>query len=541
MKSLIKTLCILLLLNTNGLYSQTWPKYYGQVNRNERVTDIIEMYDKGYLICSFYNSADWSQRWGWLIKTDVNGTIIWEKVIENTGGIFIPFAIEQTHDGGILICGGWRHSNKSYPIVMKLNACGEKEWCKIFEGSPNATPTALDIKETESGDIVVLVSIFGSIPEETVHLFKLDANGTVLWQEPFATTYNHPNSNIKLPVSLYITSDNKYLISGRGYWKHPWAPTSPYVYLRPFFIMADSSGNEEWVLPFGLNDTIIGGARSTIEKDSNYIIGLAAKWDINNIYTLFLRFDKYGIEYGFSYLNPTSINPNLLSAELSKMVMKDSLYYAQGIIEFTTPNQPFHVTVVTLDTNLFDSTPVVYDYLIQTNTVGPDSFDSTFDFKLLSSSSTSQPSGTNRDIVLAKLNLNLEYDTAYTGNFTYDSLCIPGPPQSGFVFLNNCDVVLGTDMPTAWEFRERISTIPISVFPNPANEIITFALENTEHHRNVELHCFNLLGVLQYQTRMANGQRQVTANVSSWPPGMYIVVTYSNGKPVGREKFVVRR
>ena len=140
-----------------------------------------------------------------------------------------------------------------------------------------------------------------------------------------------------------------------------------------------------------------------------------------------------------------------------------------------------------------------------------------------------------------KLNLNLEFDSAYTGNFTYDSLCIPGPPQSGIVYLDNCDIILGTEIPTAAEYRARIHTIPITIYPNPAKDKVTFALENTQHHRKIELRCFNLLGVQQHQTKILRGQQQTTANLSNWPPGMYVVVVYSDGMPVGRGKFVVRK
>jgi hypothetical protein len=81
----------------------------------------------------------------------------------------------------------------------------------------------------------------------------------------------------------------------------------------------------------------------------------------------------------------------------------------------------------------------------------------------------------------------------------------------------------------------------IGIYPNPAKDHITFALEITEHHRNIELRCFNLLGMQQHQTKILRGQQQTSANVSAWPAGMYVVVVYSEGRPVGRGKFVVTR
>jgi hypothetical protein len=537
MKTLIISIITILLLNINWLYSQTWPKYFGQTNRYDYVADIIETYDKGYLICGYYSSPDWLQRWGWLIKTDVNGNIIWEKIIENTGKLFHPTAIEQTQDGGILVCGSSSHYDKSVPVVIKLNACGEKQWCKVFEGSPNYQSWANDIKETETGDIVVLVNMFGRNPHETIHLFKLSSEGGVLWKEPFATTFTYPNTNLKLGNSLLITNNGNYLISGDAYWEQPWNPGGP-MPLTPLFIMASSDGNEEWVLPFGLNDTIIGEAFSTIEQVNDTYIGMAYYYGNTNI-PLFAGFNGQGQETNLKYLNAQNIDPDLTSGTLQKMYSINSMHYAQGEFRYG-PDQSIPVTVVELEDDIFGLDTIVANHAIQHGHFWPTNFNKAFNNKLLSTS-TITPSSVNWDIALAKLNLNLEYDTAYTGNFTYDSLCIPGPPQSGFIYLNNCDIVLGTEMPTAGEYRNRVQHIPITIYPNPASDHITFALENTEHHRNIELRCYNLLGMQQHQTPLMRGQQQATISVSTWPPGMYAVVVYSDGRPVGRGKFVVQR
>ena len=253
-----------------GANAQVWPKYYGLPNSKERAKDIIEAYDKGYLILGSY------PQFSWLIKTDINGNVLWEKIIDNEPNpVGTAVALTSSSDGGILVCGialsGF--SNKYCPFVMKLNACGEKEWCKIFEGSPNAFPIATDIKETDIGDIVVLVKMFGSSPQETIHLFKLNVYGDVLWKEAYATMHSYPNTNTKSGESLLITNDGKYLISGDAYWEQPWNPGGA-MPLTPLFVLVDSNGNEEWVLPFGLNDTIIGSNYSTININDNILIGV---------------------------------------------------------------------------------------------------------------------------------------------------------------------------------------------------------------------------------------------------------------------------
>jgi len=538
MRPLIISILTILLLNINSLYTQTWPKYYGQANRLEYVVDVVETYDKGYLICGYYSSPDWLQRWGWLIKTDVNGNIIWEKIIENTGKRFLPTSIEQTQDGGILVCGMSMLGNNHLPIVIKLNACGDKQWCKVFEGSPNNQSWANDIKETETGNIVVLVNMFGSNPHETIHIFKLSSEGEVLWQEPFATTHNYPNTNLKLGNSLLITSNGDYLISGDGYWEEPWNPGGP-MPLAPLFILANSNGNEEWVLPFGLNDTIHGTANFALEIGMNSFIATGSYWtNVQFIEPLFMKINSFGQEINHSILFSNDIDTSLAGGDFERFFLSSNQIYTGGFFISQNNAEVIIDSKLLIDTNSLAVVPSLN--LMNFLRKYPQISAPTFDDKALSSSAF-RHSSTNYDIFLAKLNLNLEYDTAYTGNFTYDSLCIPGPPQSGFIYLNDCDIVLGTEMPTAAEYRAKVSTIPVTIFPNPAKDHITFALENTEHHRNITLRCFNLLGMQQHQTQILRGQQQASANVSNWPPGMYIAVVLSDGKPVGRGKFVVQR
>ncbi len=529
------TISLFILLNINLLYSQTWPKYYGQANRIDRSWDIIETYDNGYLILGSYPA------FSWLIKTDINGQILWEKIIDNEPNpLGTSLAIEAASDGGILVCGIAlsAYSNKYCPFVMKLDACGEKEWCKIFEGSPNNTPWAQDIKETDSGDIVVLVFQYGILPEETIHLFKLTTDGDVLWKEPLATTYNHPGTAHKEGKRLIINNEGNYIISGDGYWRHPWEP-GPGVWLRPMFIKADSMGNELWVLPFGLNDTIVGAAYHTLPLKNNTFLGSGYNWPASNmIEPMHFIYDNSGDELGYSILKPDSINSLLTQGAFEISQMTDSGVFSSGT--FVRENGQLETTVdclLTFDTITFALGP--FNHKLNLNGRYPNLSTLSHDEKLLTSSNYYH-SSTDYDIFLAKLNLNLEYDTAYPGNYNYDSLCIPGPPQSGFIYLDDCDIITSIEMPSAAEYRAKISHIPIRIFPNPANAQITFALENTEHHRNIELRCFNLLGLQQHHARIISGQQQAAVNVSGWPPGMYVAVVYSNGKPVGRGKFVVQ-
>lgn len=518
-------------------FSQVWPKYYTQNNSYDYSEDIIEMYDNGYLMAGNYSSYDGPdyKTWSWLIKTDINGNKIWDKIIEGGDQIMGTSAVEHSKDGGILTCGAiWTAIGNYDPYVMKLNACGEKEWCKIFVGSTETNPYAQDVKEAASGEIIVLVNQFGDYNSENMDLFKLNSEGDLLWKKTYCNGYEYPEAALPLGLSLNITSNDEYCISGSVYWEDPWNPGGPKG-LRPLFVSIDSLGNENWVLPFGLQDTILGGALSSVEFSNDLFIGVGYAF-ANEGYDegLIMGFDGSGNITNYNKINAKEIDTNFNRVLFYDAKLLDTLVAFGGVMGVESSGNPSMETIS--DTNFFNNI-LFYKSKQHTNLTTPYSLCKTSN-KLLSNS-TFRETG-NWDIALSKLNLNLEYDTLDTGSYTYDSLCTtPGLPQSGFIFLDDCELITGIDVPSPEQYYAHLKTIPLSVYPNPAKDIVNFTMENTEHHKDIVIRCFNLLGKPLIEIHVISGQKEAGALVSGWPQGMYVAVVYSMGLPVGECKFVV--
>ncbi|MDD4742926.1 MAG: T9SS type A sorting domain-containing protein, partial [Bacteroidales bacterium] len=62
--------------------------------------------------------------------------------------------------------------------------------------------------------------------------------------------------------------------------------------------------------------------------------------------------------------------------------------------------------------------------------------------------------------------------------------------------------------------------------------------ENTEHHANIELRCYDSYGRQCHSQKIYKGQQQTRLDVSGWSTGMYMAVIYSNGGIRGKVKFV---
>jgi len=542
--NLYTILCLILLPISLSSVAQTWPKIYGNelYHRKAYARDVIETYDKGYLICGFYYpDFNQNQRCGWLIKTNINGEVLWDRILslDNMDNV-TPRSIEQSRDGGILVCGGTFRNGNPAGFVMKLNACGESEWCKSFvsQGQPEISLTyAMDLKELDNGNIVVLVKYFGHLPYEAVHLIKLNANGEILWIKPFATIHDYPESAGNNSTNLIITSDNKYLISGYGYWKHPWEPDGVY-WVRPFFALSDSDGNEEWVLPYGINDTIIGAARNGMVEDLDgnfWYPGYKYSLTETEIYGILMKFNAEGNELGYIKFDFKNINEQYNVGIFSYLAPMDSML----IIISAFGNTSWEDLIA--GELLFDGFEINKDLNLINYFNYPSQFLNTI-IKPLPSGKylrnlTYRNSRIDYSIYLARCNLNLEYDTAYTGNFIYDSLCTSGPQQSGFIYLNDCDIVLGTE--NLSESKPNDQNLIITIYPSPAKDHLNFTFKYTQLYQNLELKCFNMLGLQQSETISLKGWQQISLNTINWQPGIYIGVLYSEGKPVGKEKFIV--
>jgi hypothetical protein len=524
-----------------GSDSMVWPNYYSKPNSDSYSDGIIETYDLGYIISGNYNTYEGAifKQWSWLIKTDVNGELLWDKIIEGGDEFIRTIAITQTSDGSLLTCGLiWSSLGKYEPYIMKLNSCGEKEWCKIFSGSVKDNPWAHDIIEISTGELFVLVNNWGTYGVEDMYIFKLDSEGNALWKKPICTGYNHPESAKALGFALLETSTHNLLVSGRAYWAHPWEPGGT-KWIRPLSVMIDSAGNEEWVLPVGLQDTLYGSAEKVIQIDESTFIGVGAQWPnaaARNMWIM--EFNGSGNVVNSKILDATTLDSSFVKGFLADIQkIGDTLYF--GGFSGTLMVGFIPAVEFSSDLNIFTDDFAIFNKVIHDNTRDPSSLCRTYDNKLLSNPTFNGID--NIEIMLSKLNLSLEYDTAYPGAYTYDSLCTtPGLPQSGFIFLDDCDIITGMEIPSPEEYYARVQTIVVTAYPNPAETEITLAFQNTEHHNNMLLECYNLFGQRVHSEKIYKGQQKTKLSIEQWQSGLYIAVVKSDGRVAGQVRFVRR-
>jgi hypothetical protein len=527
---LISILCFLVQLAT----AQRWSTTFGTHNHYDEVYDLLEDYDKGYYIVSWDVIANGNGK-GWEIKTDINGTLLYDKRLVYTG-VRVGVAACQDSLGNKYVAGT-DFSEINWPFLIKFNTCGEKVWCSLLKhwdflwGSPS------DISINDEGNILILTRFESEEQINQIFLLCYSPDGELLWSKPYASKTNHPLISFAYGTKLYHFGED-YIVSGYCYYPYPDNPN--HVWMRPLFIGIDSLFNEKWILPFGVADSVVGKAYSAIPLNDSVIMGVGNKFldypngNIRN--SLLMFFNHEGEELGYTRIWGDSIAPGTQDNALAEIeTINDSLFLATAVFGPLTTANPYGQVVI-------DANGKVYNTLSQPNTTGVlPLLRKTFDNKYVIAQGVYESDQMHTNIQLLKINANLEQDTLYTQNFVYDSLC-PDPIVSGDIDMTNCSVVLVSigEAPTPEEYYKDLNTIPVKVYPNPSEDCISFDYKNTDRHQNIHLDCYDINGQKVHSEAIATNQLGSKINVSSWGSGVYMAIISSEGVIVGKAKLMVK-
>ncbi len=505
--------------------NQDWEVYIGTSTLDESPSDILEYYDKGYVL------AAGNDNHGMSIKTGINGNALYTKYFSHNNAILRPWAVAADSAGNVYFTGPIFINNTSWPFVIKFDSCGEKLWCRNFPDYQCHGGGAMDVLINENNEIILLAEYTDDIGPANVYLIGMSEDGDVLWKRHYAKKENYPLMVNPVPYDL-LELNNEYYIAGYCYYPFPNNPN--HVYLRPLFIGIDNEFKEKWVLPFYKLDSIFGWAERIIPLNDSVIMGVGIrKYYDNQDYSLLAFFKTNGEELGYNQITNEQIGTNILNNYIQDIKrINETQFLAAAPFGTATSLNPIGEFIIDTAANL-------YNFHSRPNTQSKPRMVKTFDNNFVISTNI-KTSPTNWDIYLFKINANLESVPFDTSQRVYDSLC-PHTIQSGTVDLTDCLVVTSIhDAPSPEQYYESIRWIPIKVFPNPVKEgKVTFEFENTDHHPNMELRVYNIFGSEISRQRIYRSQQAAEMDVTAWLAGIYLAVIFSNGGAVGRVKFVV--
>jgi hypothetical protein len=530
MKTKITILISMLSITFAFCQNQDWEIQIGLSNRAEGASDVIEYYDRGYYIEGLVGV---NQEWkGWNIKTSINGGVLWDKILLHNL-YFLEGASVAIDNEGNRYVAGVKFNADTRPFVSKFNPCGEEVWCRIILNDQLDEGDYWDIIINENDEIIILGNYLTPSNEMQIYLDCFDKNGEYLWHKQYASKEDHPW--IYQPFGYNLMEHYKeYYISGYCYW--PFPSDTTHYFLRPLFIGIDSLFNEKWILPFYALDSVFGMAYKSIAINDSLLAGVGIRRIENNkANMLFMLFNNNGEEISFSQIPNDSIGSSVFFNYISEVERVNDSLFLSLLYLGSSPGVALPVADI-----IFDKNAKIFNLSSKPpNVTGWAHIIKSSDSNFVNAMDWENPNG-DYDIYLYKINKDLESVPFDTNTYTYDSLC-PEQIQSGTIDLSNCLVWTGTEeIPSPEEYYSFIATIPITAYPNPAETEITLVFENTEHHTNMLLECYNIYGQEVLSEKIYNGQQQTKLSVSNWSKGLYFAVVKSEGKVAGTGKFVRR-
>jgi len=212
-------------LNSSGNF--VWKKCFGD-SEDDRFTNVKELNDGSLLFAGITTSYQFTGNHGgvdfWLVKTDANGVIQWQKLYGGSSSDIFK-SLEITSDQGFILTGEtFSHngdvlntlnvtSSASDIWVLRLDASGSIIWQKCYGGTLNESGN--DIIQTSDGGFALTgntASFNGNVSynygSQDFWLLKINSTGSLMWQKSLGGT-NDDVSN-----SLVATADGGYVLAG---------------------------------------------------------------------------------------------------------------------------------------------------------------------------------------------------------------------------------------------------------------------------------------------------------------------------------------
>ncbi|MBK7377901.1 MAG: hypothetical protein IPJ03_02675 [Ignavibacteriales bacterium] len=145
-----------LLIKTNSFGDSLWTKNYSYIEAGLRAA--IQINTGEYIL----TGANWNGAEEvnvCLIKTDSLGNVIWLKSYDYNNEYDIGYSVQQTSDGGYIVCGSGEW-DIDYGWIIRTNEFGDTLWTKSIESytlSPlaNADTYCQSVIQAQNGDYII--------------------------------------------------------------------------------------------------------------------------------------------------------------------------------------------------------------------------------------------------------------------------------------------------------------------------------------------------------------------------------------------------
>jgi hypothetical protein len=254
------------LIKTDAHGNKLWDKTFGG-EKDDGGWSAIQIKDGGYILCGGTFSSGAGGQDAWLIKTDTKGNKLWDKTFGGSESDYF-YSVQQTTEGGYILCGGTKSqaSGNKEMWLVKTDADGSKLWDKTFSGKGAALGAS--VWQTADGGYIVCGGTMSMAASKAGYdwqellLVKTDASGNKDWDFMIKDEEHDEYLGDYMGWSAQQTADGGYIACGEC------SLASPDVLL----IKIDTDGNKLWEKKYGEEDKNEAGSSVWQTTDGGYII-----------------------------------------------------------------------------------------------------------------------------------------------------------------------------------------------------------------------------------------------------------------------------
>jgi hypothetical protein len=164
----------------------------------DQANAIQQTSDGGYILAGYTSSSGAGGQDAWLVKLNPDGTVAWSKTYGGTEDD-AAHAVLQTIDGGYILAGFTESfgAGLSDVWVLKLDASGTVAWQQTYGGTDDDEAFAIQ-QTNEGGYIVAGVTESYGAGLTDAWVLKLSASGGVTWQKTYGGTGLEEARSIRL-------------------------------------------------------------------------------------------------------------------------------------------------------------------------------------------------------------------------------------------------------------------------------------------------------------------------------------------------------
>lgn len=228
------------------------------------IKDVVQSSAGGYIACGSVANS----KFYFVSKLDQNGQILWTRKIDGMQMNHNAYRIKESATGDILMLGIRDSSAWSYLInLIKLDQSGNVLWNRIYYGSSQTWLQTPSMRELENGDFIISSKalVFSGSNEYYVSLMRVDPNGNIIWSKMYSSDFTSK------PVYSYDLeiSKNKTSILSVG--------TGPYY--KMYLVNVDMNGALLWSKTYDLPGSSLKGFSVHKTKDNDFVIAVETNTD----------------------------------------------------------------------------------------------------------------------------------------------------------------------------------------------------------------------------------------------------------------------